>query len=71
MVDGSDTAIEVLFKDGSRVEADIVGADLWTDLAVLSGGCRCISPAVAEFGDSGEKSHSWRAAIAIGSPLGD
>ena len=67
VVDGSD-AIEVLFKDGSRVEADIVGADLWTDLAVLSVSAEDIST-VAEFGDS-ENLTVGEPAIAIGSPLG-
>lgn len=67
VVDGSD-AIEVLFKDGSRVEASIVGADLWTDLAVLSIDSKDIS-ATAEFGDS-ENLTVGEPAIAIGSPLG-
>ncbi|GEK91237.1 S1C family serine protease [Alkalibacterium kapii] len=67
VVDGSD-AIEVLFKDGSRVEASIVGADLWTDLAVLSIDSEAVS-ATAEFGDS-ENLTVGEPAIAIGSPLG-
>src|SRR5690606_17350907 len=50
VVDGSD-AVEVLFKDGSRVEAEIVGADIWTDLAVLSIDAEVVTT-VAEFGDS-------------------
>lgn len=67
VVDGSD-AIEVLFKDGSRVEASIVGADLWTDLAVLAIDSSDIDT-VAEFGDS-ENLTVGEPAIAIGSPLG-
>ncbi|WP_368645516.1 S1C family serine protease [Alkalibacterium putridalgicola] len=67
VVDGSD-AIEVLFKDGSRVEASIVGADLWTDLAVLAIDSESVS-ATAEFGDS-ENLTVGEPAIAIGSPLG-
>ncbi|MER2063653.1 MAG: trypsin-like peptidase domain-containing protein [Alkalibacterium sp.] len=67
VVDGSD-AIEVLFKDGSRVEASIVGADLWTDLAVLAIDSAEVDT-VAEFGDS-ENLTVGEPAIAIGSPLG-
>lgn len=67
VVDGSD-AIEVLFKDGSRVEASIVGADMWTDLAVLEIDSEAVS-ATAEFGDS-ENLTVGEPAIAIGSPLG-
>lgn len=67
VVDGSD-AIEVLFKDGSRVEASIVGADLWTDLAVLAIDASDVDT-VAEFGDS-ENLTVGEPAIAIGSPLG-
>jgi serine protease Do len=67
VVDGSD-AIEVLFKDGSRVEASIVGADMWTDLAVLEIDSESVS-ATAEFGDS-ENLTVGEPAIAIGSPLG-
>lgn len=67
VVDGSD-AVEVLFKDGSRVEADIVGADIWTDLAVLAIDSDVVTT-VAEFGDS-ENLTVGEPAIAIGSPLG-
>lgn len=67
VVDGSD-AVEVLFKDGSRVEAEIVGADIWTDLAVLAIDSEVVTT-VAEFGDS-ENLTVGEPAIAIGSPLG-
>lgn len=67
VVDGSD-AIEVLFKDGSRVEASVVGADMWTDLAVLAIDSEAVSK-TAEFGNS-ENLTVGEPAIAIGSPLG-
>ena len=67
VVDGSD-AIEVLFKDGSRVEATVIGADIWTDLAVLAIDSEVVSK-TAKFGDS-ENLTVGEPAIAIGSPLG-
>lgn len=67
VIEGSD-AIEVLFKDGTRIEATVIGADVWTDLAVLSIDAEEVS-AVAEFGDS-ENLTVGEPAIAIGSPLG-
>lgn len=67
VVEGSD-AIEIMFKDGTQVEAQLIGTDVWTDLAVLS------IPSdeagvVAEFGDS-DNLTVGEPAIAIGSPLG-
>lgn len=67
VIDGSDT-IEVLFKDGTRVEAEVIGADVWTDLAVLAIDAQNVST-VAEFGDS-ENLTVGEPAVAIGSPLG-
>lgn len=67
VIEGSD-AIEVMFKDGKRVEATVIGADIWTDLAVLSIDSSEVS-GVAEFGDS-ENLTVGEPAIAIGSPLG-
>ncbi|MFO8069683.1 MAG: trypsin-like peptidase domain-containing protein [Alkalibacterium sp.] len=67
VVDGSD-AIEVLFKDGSRVEASVIGADIWTDLAVLAIDSEVVTK-TAQFGDS-ENLTVGEPAIAIGSPLG-
>src|SRR5699024_12156057 len=54
VVAGSD-AIEVMFSDGEIVEAEIVGADEYTDLAVLSIDAEHVE-SVAEFGDSDRKS---------------
>lgn len=67
VVDGSD-AIEVLFSDGEVVEAELVGADEYTDLAVLAIDAEHVE-SVAEFGDS-EALTIGEPAIAIGSPLG-
>ncbi|TVP90824.1 trypsin-like peptidase domain-containing protein [Alkalibacterium sp.] len=67
VIDGSD-AIEVLFKDGTRAEATVIGADIWTDLAVMTIDASDVST-VAEFGDS-ENLTVGEPAIAIGSPLG-
>ena len=67
VVEGSD-AIQVLLQDGTRVDAEVVGTDVWTDLAVLSVDASNIETAV-EFGDS-ENLTVGEPAIAIGSPLG-
>ncbi|WP_080145973.1 S1C family serine protease [Marinilactibacillus piezotolerans] len=67
VIEGSD-AIDVLLKDGTRIEAQVVGADVWTDLAVLSISSENITK-VAEFGDS-ESLVVGEPAIALGSPLG-
>lgn len=67
VIEGSD-AIEVLLKDGTKVEAELVGADTWTDLAVLKMPSENVTT-VAEFGDS-DILNVGEPAIAIGSPLG-
>lgn len=67
VVDGSD-ALEVLFMDGTTVEAELVGSDVWTDLAVLKIPNDAVTT-VAEFGDS-DQLVVGEPAIAIGSPLG-
>ncbi|GAA0369448.1 hypothetical protein GCM10008932_21400 [Alkalibacterium iburiense] len=67
VIEGSDV-IDVLFKDGTRVEAELLGSDVWTDLAVLSIDAEAVT-AVAEFGDS-DNLTVGEPAIAIGSPLG-
>lgn len=61
-------AVEVLMKDGTKVEAEIVGTDIWTDLAVLSIPSENVTE-VATFGDS-DSLTVGEPAIAIGSPLG-
>lgn len=67
VIEGSD-AIEVLLKDGTKVEAELVGADSWTDLAVLKISSENVTT-VADFGDS-DALNVGEPAIAIGSPLG-
>lgn len=67
VVEGSD-AVEVMFSDGEVAEAEIVGADEFTDLAVLAIDAEHVN-SVAEFGDS-EALTLGEPAIAIGSPLG-
>lgn len=67
VIDGSD-AIEVILKDGTKVEAKLIGTDIWTDLAVLSIPAENVTT-VATFGDS-EVLRVGEPAIAIGSPLG-
>lgn len=67
VVEGSD-AVDVLFQDGTRVPATVVGADVWTDLAVLSIDAEGVDIAV-EFGNS-DNLTVGEPAIAIGSPLG-
>ncbi|HLR92257.1 MAG TPA: trypsin-like peptidase domain-containing protein, partial [Atopostipes sp.] len=67
VVDGSD-AVEILFQDGTRAPAEVEGADVWTDLAVLSVDASNVD-ATVEFGDS-DNLTVGEPAIAIGSPLG-
>lgn len=67
VIEGSD-AIDVMFKDGSRAEATLVGTDMWTDIAVLAIDAENVTT-IAEFGDS-ENLSVGEPAIAIGSPLG-
>ena len=61
-------AVEVLMKDGTKVECEIIGTDIWTDLAVLSIPSENVTKA-ATFGDS-DSLTVGEPAIAIGSPLG-
>lgn len=67
VIQGSDQ-VQVRFADGTVADAEVVGADSWTDLAVLSVDSENVNQ-VAEFGDS-ENLTLGEPAIAIGSPLG-
>lgn len=67
VVEGSD-AVEVMFINGEKVPAEIVGSDVWTDLSVLKISAEYVTK-VAEFGDSNSLVVG-EPAIAIGSPLG-
>lgn len=62
------TGLEVLLKDGSKVQAELVGTDVFTDLAVLKIPSDKVDT-VATFGDS-DALKVGEPAIAIGSPLG-
>ncbi len=60
--------LTVIYADGSKADADVVGADSASDLAVLK--VPTPVPAVAQFGNSNAL-EPGQIAIAIGSPLGD
>lgn len=60
--------LEVLLSDGTRVKGTLVGADSYTDLAVIKIPAEHVTK-VAEFGDS-DILKVGEPAIAIGSPLG-
>ncbi|WP_274308638.1 S1C family serine protease [Solibacillus daqui] len=67
VVDGA-KQIEVTLDDGSKVEAQLVGSDMWTDLAIISISSKGIET-VAQFGDS-DVLKQGETVIAIGNPLG-
>ncbi|PSL40025.1 serine protease Do [Planomicrobium soli] len=67
VVDGAN-ALEVTLADGSKIEAELVGSDIWTDLAVLEMDGATVQKTV-EFGDS-DALKQGETVIAIGSPLG-
>ena len=60
--------LEVLLKDGTKVKAELVGTDAYSDLAVLKISADEVNK-VASFGDSNSLKVG-EPAIAIGSPLG-
>jgi serine protease Do len=61
-------SLEVIYADGTKVTATLVGADVFSDLAVLK--VQGEVPATAELGDSAALVPG-EPVIAIGSPLGD
>lgn len=61
-------ALKVQLADGTSVDAELVGTDEYTDLAVLKISSKGVK-ATAEFGDS-DNVKVGEPAIAIGSPLG-
>ena len=60
--------IEVTLADGSKVEAKLLGTDIWTDLAVLEMDASKVTT-IAEFGNS-DSLKQGETVIAIGNPLG-
>ncbi|MDQ0429194.1 serine protease Do [Planomicrobium stackebrandtii] len=67
VIDGA-SGIEVTLSDGTKVDATVVGSDIWTDLAVLEMDGADVQ-AVAQFGDS-DALKQGETVIAIGNPLG-
>ena len=61
-------SLQVIFADGSKADATVVGSDTILDVAVIKVNGKV--PAVAQFGDSNGL-EPGQIAIAIGSPLGD
>lgn len=60
--------LEVILSDGRRTDAELVGTDMWTDLAVLKIDGSYANK-VIEFADS-DSTLVGQTALAIGSPLG-
>ncbi len=67
VVEGADK-FQVIYSDGSQLDATLVGADQYSDLAVLKVSGKV--PAVATLGNS-DALNPGETVIAIGSPLGD
>lgn len=61
-------ALDIQLADGTKVPGELVGADAYSDIAVIKMEASK-APAVAEFGNS-SKVNVGETAIAIGSPLG-
>ena len=60
--------LEVTMQDGTKEEAQLVGSDMWTDLAVISISSKNVKT-VATFGNS-DVLKQGETVIAIGNPLG-
>lgn len=67
VIDGA-KQLEVTMADGSKVEAELVGSDIWTDLAVIAIPSEKVTK-IAQFGDS-DVLKQGETVIAIGNPLG-
>ncbi|HEX9074588.1 MAG TPA: trypsin-like peptidase domain-containing protein, partial [Anaerolineae bacterium] len=67
VIDG-EASLQVIYSDGTKADATIVGADPIADIALLKVEGKI--PATVEFGDSNAL-EPGQVAIAIGSPLGD
>ncbi len=67
VIDG-EQSLQVIYADGSKADATLVGTDPVLDIAVLKVNGKV--PAVAQFGDSNTLVPG-QVAIALGSPLGD
>lgn len=67
VVEGAKT-LEVTLVDGTKVEASLIGSDIWSDLAVLAIDDKGVDSVIA-FGDS-DALKQGETVIAIGNPLG-
>lgn len=67
VVEGAN-GLEVTLSDGSKIEAEIVGSDIWTDLAVIEMDGSTIKDTI-KFGNS-DALKQGETVIAIGNPLG-
>ncbi len=67
VIDG-EQSLQVIFADGTKADADVIGVDQTADIAVIK--VNGSVPAVAQWGDSNSL-EPGQVAIAIGSPLGD
>ena len=61
-------SLQVIFADGTQVPAELVGTDVYADIAVLKVSSQV--PSYASFGNS-DTLKQGETVIAIGSPLGD
>ncbi len=68
VVEGAER-LDIIFRDGTIVEAELIGEDALTDLAVLKIDLRDQGISAAAFTDS-EKVRPGETAVAIGNPLG-
>ena len=64
----SNQSLQVIYQDGTTVDAKLIGTDPYADVAVLKVAGQI--PAYAEFGNS-DALRQGETVIAIGSPLGD
>jgi len=62
------TELEVTLSNGKKISAELIGADIWTDLAVVEVDASEITK-IAEFGNS-DTLKAGEPVIAIGNPLG-
>ena len=62
------TELEVTLSNGKKITAELIGADIWTDLAVVEVDASDITQ-IAEFGNS-DTLKAGEPVIAIGNPLG-
>jgi serine protease Do len=67
VIEGAST-VEISLQDGSRIPGEILGSDIFTDLAVISVDADAVET-IAEFGNS-DNVRPGEPVLAIGNPLG-